>query len=233
MSASRSGSLRKSLHSDVGRKRSPTALSTTVSSAVATLDNLGENQDHSTNVASARLTGAQALSELDQIDRDRWSQFPRLSTVLDDTTTGQLDSRIDSLKFSNDELLETFSNGCSSDDESLLNSRRTLPAEGGNDSSTLSPNESSNKLRRAMSNSSVKASSGLRRMGLKLRGVPSALLSRSTNREMGIPLTSKSFSGNPSQFSQRISTRRRSIGRALSRVMHQGKENESPDVVPH
>lgn len=248
MSSTRSGSFRRSLHSDSVPKRPGTSTST-VLSVIATLDNVHEDSEEEEQAARFLTRHSRSLhgSVLDKINPSRWNHLPRLSTTCDlpflDFPKDHSVARIDSLKFSNDELLETYSNGHSSDEESIVQVKSTPE--------TTSTPESSGKrsagLRRAMSSSSIK----LKRMGSRLRRVPSNLLARSINRDptTDSPLQTKSLPVTPvqqvSKFfpclhspsnpiqenqTQEVPRLRRSISRVLSRTFLRTKENDKPEA---
>lgn len=196
MSLTRSGSFRRSLHSDSVPKRPGTSTST-VLSVIATLDNVHEDSEEEEQAARFPTRGSSSLhgSILDKINPNRWNHFPRLSTACDlpvlNLSKDRSVSRIDSLKFSNDELLETYSDGHSTDEESIVNVK-SIPE------STSTPGSSGRKprgLRRAMSTSSTK----LKRMGSRLRRIPSNLLARSSSRDLVLesPLQTKSLPVTP------------------------------------
>lgn len=198
MFLARSGSFRRSLHSDSVPKRPGTSTST-VPSVIATLDNVHEDSEDDGQVARFPTQESCGLpgSVLDKINPNRWNHFPRLSTTCDlpilDFSKDHSVSRIDSLNFSSDELLETYSNGHSTDEESIVNvnsaAKTTPPPE--------RVGRKSNGLRRAMSNSSTK----LKSMGSTLRRAPSNLLARSISREStpGSQLQTKSLPATPIQ----------------------------------
>lgn len=194
MSLTRSGSFRRSLHSDSVPKRPGTSTST-VPSVIATLDNVHEDSEEEEQAARFAFQDSHNLhgSVLDKINPNRWNHIPRLSTTCDlpllDFSGDHPFGRVDSLKFSNDELLETYS----SDEESIINAKSSPES--------ASPPESGGRrpsgLRRAMSTSSTK----LKKISSRLRRVQSNLLANSTSREASVesPLQTKSLPVTPLQ----------------------------------
>ena len=180
MSLTSSGSFRRSFHADSVPKRPGTSTSN-VSSVIATFDKVPEDlkEDGRTPRLPSQEIRSLHGSVLAKIDPNRWNYFPRLSTTCDlsmlDFSKDHSVSRIDSLKFSSDELLERYSDRHSTDEESIVNVNSTAKV------TPTSENVDSRVkgLRRAMSNSSIK----IRRMGSRLRRVPSNLLARSISRE--------------------------------------------------
>lgn len=196
MSLTRLGSFRRSLHSDSVPKRPGTSTST-VPSVVATLGNVHEDSEEEEQAARFPTRDSRSLhgSVLDTINPNRWNHLPRLSTTCDlpilNSSKDNSVSRIDSLNFSSDELLETYSNGHSTDEESIINVKNTPET-----TSTVESNgRKSIGLRRAMSNSSIR----LKRMGSRLRKVPITILARSNSQEPTTesPLQTRSLPATP------------------------------------
>lgn len=107
--------------------------------------------------------------DFEKIDPKMLRSMPRFSTSGDLPFMGDNSSasRIRSMKMSSDELAETFSSAGSSDEESIINSRYEYLRWNRSDEENL-------KFRKVVTNSSTK----LKKMGSKLRRVPSNLLLR-------------------------------------------------------
>ena len=198
--------------------------------SITTQLNRTRRSPDSTRPAWSNRRRSSQQSALDGIQPERWAHFPRLSTVLDDSAMASAHARFDSLKFSNDELLETSSIGYSSDEESIVAARSGTRQEKvlSKDACT-SPHESGNKLQRAMSSSSARAASSLRRMGTTLRRAPSLLLSKpksfNTDRQLNTPEPILRSVGNDQSHVNKPKKRRQSLADAFSHILQRGKEN--------
>jgi len=198
MSLARSGSFKRSIHPDSVTKRPGTSMSI-VPSVISMLENVHEDSEEEGRTARLPLQGNRSLdgSVLDMINPNCWNHFPRLSTTCDlpilDFSKDHSVSRIDSLKFSSDELLERYSDGHSTDEESIVNVNGTAKAT----PTSESVGSRAKGLRRVVFNSSAK----LKRMGSRLRRVPSSLLAKSISREstLGSHLQTESMPVTPIQ----------------------------------
>lgn len=171
----KSYSLRKTLHSDVGRSGSATS---SAPSTIRTLKSLYEDDSEEERQAirfGSSNSRPQEQFEMDSINAHRMSWMTRTSTTGDlpffrGTSSA---SQIYSERMPADMLTKTYSNAGSSDEESIANYR---PAK----SSPRTPK----MLRRAFSDSS----DTIRRMGSKLVRTPSQLFSRSSSGKLSVEM---------------------------------------------
>ena len=173
----------------------------------------------------ARIRRSRQSSALDNIDPQRWNSFPRLSTALEDANQSITGSRFDDLKFSSDELLETYNGAYSSDDEDIIRPKESQ-AKLKDDSKHIPSVPTRGPLRRALSVSSAKATSKLKRMSTVIRRVPSSFSFRTTSHE--ITASPEETSPEPSTSKQCQRNRRQSLQKVLSWVSYKGKENILP-----
>ncbi|KAJ9664762.1 hypothetical protein H2198_000108 [Neophaeococcomyces mojaviensis] len=140
---------------------------------VATLPSITD-ESNSQPQTQARVANSRSLpSPLDQIDPNRWKHFPRLSTTSD----------FASFPFSEIEMYDEEAQ-LSADEHSIVGTKPDVQEDVANDEISM-PTTPETRLRgtaagirRAVSDSSDK----IKRMTLKLRRAPSALLSRSRSR---------------------------------------------------
>ncbi|KAK6370949.1 hypothetical protein LTR64_006194 [Lithohypha guttulata] len=174
ISPARPDASRKRLHSDPLPQRPSTSRSNT-SSDLPTLASVREecSDEEKGATQSNKKVDRPVRWDFEKLDPQVLRSMPRFSTTgdLPFLTDNMSSSRLCLLKMSCEELAETFSSAGSSDEDSFVNRGTAKNTSKGTDSG----DGGMRSLRRVMSNSSTK----IKRMGSKLRRIPSNLLTRS------------------------------------------------------